>query len=297
MLNHYNLIYILCVGASFPLLRYMSLHFDPNNNNMVRFLAGSTVLLIYALRRYRTQFLLIFKSRILLLGILSLTGLMAMNMHLFMQGLKYTNAVTGSIFTILAMPLAILMAALFYADERKKIMRYEFYLGGFIAVLGSCLFIHFRTDSYSGNSEDFLFGIICLIGVIFIQGIQSLIIKAFKDRLHAVTMSFYVSLMVGIINLAISMHTQKIDQLASVSSLLLIALGLSGIYGMITGMMMSFRIVQTQGIIVYNLLQLLIPPASTFFAYIFLQEQINLGQICSTLIVMAGCLWALKTNK
>ena len=59
---------------------------------------------------------------------------------------------------------------------------------------------------------------------------------------------------------------------------------------------MSFHIVQTQGIVIYNMLQLLVPVAAAFFAYIFLHEKMTLGQIFSAFPIIAGCLWALKQD-
>ncbi len=296
MLSYYNFFYILFIGAGFPLLRYMSQHFDPNNNNMVRFFAGSVVLLLYGIYRYREQFVLIFQDKSLFWRVILLAILMSTNMYLFMLGLANTNAVTGSIFSVLAMPLALLMAALFYADERQRVIQPQFYIGTIIAVIGSFLFISFRHKITTDNGSDFILGTICLIFAIVIQAVQSLIIKSVKGRLHSVIISFYTALLAGIINLIICIHTHKLVQLASVSEGLLIALALAGIYGIVTGMMMSFHIVQTQGIVIYNMLQLLVPVAAAFCAYIFLHEKMTLGQIFSAFPIIAGCLWALKQD-
>ncbi len=50
------------------------------------------------------------------------------NMFFFINGLKYTSALAGSIFGILAMPLAIIIAGIFFKDERDRIRQKDFIL-------------------------------------------------------------------------------------------------------------------------------------------------------------------------
>ncbi|MDO4429849.1 MAG: DMT family transporter [Lonepinella koalarum] len=291
----YNAAYILLLGAGFPLLRYMSQQFDANNNNMVRFFAGSAVLFAYGLWKYRSQYRLVLKSKKLSVKVLALGSLMATNMYLFIQGLSVTNAVTGSIFSIIAMPLAIGLAAFFYTDERERVKQPRFYVGSLIAIFGSLCFVLQKNGGTQLNPS-FLWGTLFLFLAITIQGIQSLIIKSMNNQVNAVVISTFTALLAALFNLFISISTHKITQLSAVSEGLLIGLVLTGIYGIVTGMFMSFHIVQKQGIVTYNLLQLVVPFSATAFAYLWLNETIGVWQIVSGILIIFGCLLALKTN-
>lgn len=292
----YNLSYILLLGAGFPILRYMSLQFDASNNNMVRFLAGSAVLFAYGLLKYRTQYIIVLKNKSLSWKVLALGVLMTINMYLFIQGLNATNAVTGSIFSILAMPLAIGLAAFFYVDERERVKQPRFYLGSLIAMLGALCFVLQKNGSSQMNPT-FVWGALFLFLAITIQAIQSLLIKSMNNQVNAVVISTFTAFLAALLNLFISFSTDKIAQLSAVSEGLLIGLALAGIYGIVTGMFMSFHIVQKQGIVTYNLLQLVVPFSATLFAYLWLDETLTLLQIFYGIIVVLGCMYALIKKK
>lgn len=100
----------------------------------------------------------------------------------------------------------------------------------------------------------------------------------------------------GLIYLIISIETNTILELNSVPSSLLIGLSLAGIYGMLTGMLMAFYIVQKEGVVTFNIIQLLIliPLSTAFIGYITLGETITLLQVFGAIIVIIGCTISLK---
>jgi len=82
--------------------------------------------------------------------------------------------------------------------------------------------------------------------------------------------------------------------LDSVSTGIVIELSLAGIYGMLTEMLMAFYIVQKQGVIVFNIIQLLMPVSTAIVGYFTLGETINFYQGIGAIIVIFGCIIALK---
>ena len=231
----------------------------------------------------------------MILKLLLLGCLMTGNMYFYMNGLRYTSATTGSIFGILAMPLAVVMAALFYRDERGRIKQVNFYIGSILAVIGSLIFVIYGNKN--GESSDFIKGALLLGISILIQSIQNLVVKNVGKKLHSIVISASTASLSGIMYLSIAVQSGKITQLSEVGIGLLAGLALAGIYGMLTGMLMAFYIVQKQGVVVFNILQLIVPLSTAVVGYFTLGETINLVQGVGAIIVVLGCVFALKEGK
>lgn len=287
-----RIFYIILMGFGFPIMRFMSIHFETINNNAVRFLAGGFLFILICIFKFRDEFKKIKKEPILILKLLLLGCFMTGNMYFFMNGLKNTSALAGSIFGILAMPLAIIMAAIFFKDERDRVKEKNFYIGSILAVVGSLLFVIYGNKA--GRSSDFLKGALFLGTAIFIQSVQNLVVKNIAKKLHAIVISASTATLSGIIYLTIAIQSGKIVQLSEVSQGLLIGLALAGVYGMLTGMLMAFYIVQKQGVVIFNILQLVIPLSTAIVGYFTLGEKINFLQGIGAIVVVLGCIFALK---
>ena len=287
-----RIFYIILMGFGFPIMRFMSIHFETINNNAVRFLAGGFLFILICIFKFRDEFKKIKEEPILILKLLLLGCFMTGNMYFFMNGLKNTSALAGSIFGILAMPLSIIMAAIFFKDERDRVKEKNFYIGSILAVVGSLLFVIYGNKA--GGSSDFLKGALFLGTAIFIQSVQNLVVKNIAKKLHAIVISASTATLSGIIYLTIAIQSGKIVQLSEVSQGLLIGLALAGVYGMLTGMLMAFYIVQKQGVVIFNILQLVIPLSTAIVGYFTLGEKINFLQGIGAIVVVLGCIFALK---
>ncbi|MDO5545297.1 MAG: DMT family transporter [Eubacteriales bacterium] len=293
--NTMRVLYIILMGFSLPIMRFMSIRFDTINNNAVRFLSGGLVFILICVFKFSGEFKKIKKEPVLILKLLLLGLLMTGNMYFYMNGLKYTSALTGSIFGILAMPLAVIMAAIFCRDERGRIKQVSFYIGSILAVIGSLIFV--LSGNQSGGSSDFIRGALLLAIAILIQSIQNLVVKNVGKKLHSIVISASTATLSGIMYLSIAVQSGKIAQLSEVSTGLLAGLALAGVYGMLTGMLMAFYIVQKQGVVVFNILQLIVPLSTAVVGYFTLGETINLIQGAGAVIVILGSILALRERK
>lgn len=293
--NAMRVLYIILMGFSLPIMRFMSIRFDTINNNAVRFLSGGLVFILISVFKFSGEFKKIKEEPILILKLLLLGLLMTGNMYFYMNGLKYTSALTGSIFGILAMPLAVVMAAIFYRDERGRVKQVSFYAGSILAVIGSLIFV--LSGNSSGESSDFIRGALLLGIAILIQSIQNLVVKNVGKKLHSIVISASTATLSGIMYLSIAVQSGKIAQLSEVGIGLLAGLALAGVYGMLTGMLMAFYIVQKQGVVVFNILQLIVPLSTAVVGYFTLGETINLIQGAGAVIVILGSIFALRERK
>lgn len=293
--NAMRVLYIILMGFSLPIMRFMSIRFDTINNNAVRFLSGGLVFILISVFKFSGEFKKIKEEPILILKLLLLGLLMTGNMYFYMNGLKYTSALTGSIFGILAMPLAVIMAAIFYRDERGRVKQVSFYAGSILAVIGSLIFV--LSGNSSGESSDFIRGALLLGIAILIQSIQNLVVKNVGKKLHSIVISASTATLSGIMYLSIAVQSGKIAQLSEVGIGLLAGLALAGVYGMLTGMLMAFYIVQKQGVVVFNILQLIVPLSTAVVGYFTLGETINLIQGAGAVIVILGSIFALRERK
>ncbi|WP_243389185.1 DMT family transporter [Conservatibacter flavescens] len=284
--------YVVLMGFGFPIMRYMSIHFETLNNNAVRFLSGGFLFIFICALKYRNELVKLLREPTIVLYLILLAILMTCNMYFFINGLKYTSALAGSIFGIISMPLAVFMASIFFKDEREKIKQTHFYIGSALALMGSLIFVIYGNKS--SGSNDFIMGSLLLGTAISIQSIQNLLVKKISNKLNTIVISASTATLSGIFYLFLATQSGVIYQLHDVSSGLLIGLILAGMYGMLTGMLFAFYIVQKQGVIVFNIIQLTVPLSTSLIGYFTLGETISIYQGFGALIVILGCIVSLR---
>ncbi|WP_286034133.1 DMT family transporter [Fusobacterium necrogenes] len=290
------LIYILFMGFGYPLIRYISDIFNPINTNAIMFLSGGTLLLIVATIKFRHEIIKLKNNLQLFLKLIIIAFLTAGNMYCFIAGLNKTSALAGSIFGILSIPFSTIVAGILYLDEKKKLKELHFIFGSILALIGSFIFVFTGTYKISSNS-DFLLGIIFLIGTIIIQAIQNLIVKDITKYLHSIVISSCSSILTSILFFTFSIFSGNINELITAPPNKIIIVLLTGIYSIFVGMFISFFIIQKQGVIILNILKLLIPPTTAIVSYFLLNEKIFLFQSFAIILILIGCIIALKQKK
>lgn len=285
-----NLLYVFGIGLNIVLLRYLSLHIDPLNNNGVRFLAGSAVLLLFTALKYRIALRQLLRQPKNLLMALAVGVMLAANMYFWLKGTKLTNAVTASLFGVLAMPFGVLVAALFYRDEREQIRYRRFWLGSGLTIIGSLGFVWQGQALTLG--ESFAMGSLFLFLSITIRNVQHLLVKAAKSG-SMLAFSCFTSLAASLSSLGLSAQQGSLEALHHAPLWLLGLLLAAGIYAVFVAMVLAFQIIQVQGLVTYQVLELIIPITTAICTYFLLNEAMNLMQLAFALVVIFGASWAL----
>ena len=290
------IVYILFMGFGYPLIRYISTIFNTVNTNAIMFLSGGTLFTLVSFFKFRGEFSKLKNNLWLFPRIVLVAFLTAGNMYCFVGGMSKTSALAGSIFGILSMPFSVIMASIFYLDEREKVKELHFIFGGVLALLGSFIFV-LNGANKSSSSSDFLAGIILLAGTVVIQAIQSLVVKGTAKHLHSMVISSCSSILTSILFFTISISSGNIVELLSAPSEKIVLVILTGMYSIFVGMVMTFFIIQKQGVVVLNVLKLTIPPATAIIGYFFLHEKIALFQGIGAICVLVGCIVALRRKR
>lgn len=290
------IVYILFMGFGYPLIRYISTIFNTVNTNAIMFLSGGTLFTLVSFFKFRGEFNKLKNNLWLFPRIVLVAFLTAGNMYCFVGGMSKTSALAGSIFGILSMPFSVIMASIFYLDEREKVKELHFIFGGVLALLGSFIFV-LNGANKSSSSSDFLAGIILLAGTVVIQAIQSLVVKGTAKHLHSMVISSCSSILTSILFFTISIFSGNIVELLSAPSEKIVLVILTGMYSIFVGMVMTFFIIQKQGVVVLNVLKLTIPPATAIIGYFFLHEKIALFQGIGAICVLVGCIVALRRKR
>lgn len=289
-----NLLYVFGIGLNIVLLRFLSLYIEPLNNNGVRFLAGGIVLVVFSCWKYRLALQEMLKSPRNILISVAVGVMLAANMYFWLKGTKLTNAVTASLFGVLAMPFGVLVAALFYPDERQKIRSYAFWLGSGLTIIGSLGFVWYGNSFSVG--EGFMFGSLFLFLSICIRNVQHLLVKAAKS-LNMFAFSCFTSLAASFSSLLLSTQRGSISELFNLPIWLILLLIGAGIYATFAAMVLAFQIIKDQGLVTYQVLELIIPIATAITAYLILDEAMSLVQFGFAVIVILGASWALGLVK
>lgn len=287
--------YILLTGIGFPLLRYVSIHFDVINNNAVRFISGGSVFLLLLLFKYRQEVKVVLASPQLIVQLFLVGLLMSGNMYFFMNAMQLTSALTGSIFCILGLPITTALASIFYLDERQKACQKRFITSSALAIIGSILFV--SAASQLNSSSNFAYGSVLWLITITIAAAQNILVKKVAKNVHTLVISTFTALITGAIFAGYAFYSGKVNQLLTKPEFTLMILIIAGIYGLATGMYLAFHIIQKKGVITFNILQMMTPLSTAIVAYFTLGETISHLQLVGAAIVVVGCYGAIYSGR
>lgn len=291
-----SILFVLFMGFGYPLIRYITSLASPININTIMFLSGGTLFLIITLFRSPKEFLKLQGDKKLILNLFLIAFCTSGNMYCFVAGMSKTSALAGSIFGLLSMPFSIIAAALVFKDERARTKNVNFAIGTIIAIIGSSIFI-FSGSKASSHSNDFLFGIFLLALTLVIQALQSIFVKDSTQDIDSGVVSSTTSLLTGFIYLILGLISGDFFELMNTSVKTILTISVTGMYANFVGMVLTFYIIQKQGVVVLNVLRFLIPPATAVIGYFLLNEAVLPMQLLGGVGVLIGCVLALRNDK
>ena len=281
------------MGFGYFLIRYISTVFNTLNTNGIMFLSGGILFLIVSYFKFKPELIKLKNNTWIFPRLILIAFLTSGNMYCFIGGLSKTSALAGSIFGIMSMPFSVIMASIFYLDEREKVKELHFILGGSVILIGSFIFA-LNGASRSSASSEFLVGILLLSGTVVIQALQSLVVKGVAKHINSMVVSSFSSILTSILFFTLSIITGNINEIFLASKEQVGLVAIVGVYAIFVGMVMTFFIIQRQGVVVLNILKLTVPAATAIIGYFFLGEKIGLYQGVGAILVLSGCIIALK---
>lgn len=289
--------YIVVMSVLYPLLRLYSLEFQLTTHNSLRFTTGAVacLLFVFAKSELRENFLSVFRCKKLGLKVFVLGVLNMCNMLCLVLGLKLTSSVAGSIFGIMAMPLAVLLAAIFFVDERSRVMRFKFVAGSLVAIVGSLIFVVYADNHAQAESavdHDFLIGCLLLGGSITCQAFYNMVIKNVGKQLRTFVMTSMIFCIDGVLFTIIALCTGSLVEVADKPIWDTLGLMASGLVGVAAGLVVV-AVIKFFGIVTLNVLQLTLPVATAVVGYFLLDEIVNYHQVVGAVVLILGCIYAI----
>lgn len=293
--NNKGLLFIYVITGSFVTIfqRYLTFHFDSLTQNFYRFLTGSVALLLIGYIFYRDEQKKLFLNPRESLKIAGLAALNALSMFLWVKGLAMTSAALGGLMGVLGFPLLIVLAALFFRDERSRIKNPVFLIGICLVIIGT---VGLTLGKNTGTLE-YSTGVLYLLVAAIISPFLGLFTKKLVITSNPICIGGLLSLFMSIFFLAAGLLWGDLGEISQVSTFTNVILFGSGAYGILIGIGLAFVCIKKFGVVISRLMDLIMPIFIALNAYIFFREALTLTQLIFGTILLGGCLIALLKSK
>jgi len=287
------LTYILLAPAVSLAIRFLTFHFDSLTQCCYRYLVGAPILLLIAALRDPAALRAALRSGRLLAFVALLAGLMVLTMLLLVEGIARTDATTASLFEVMGMPLAVVMAMIAFRDERALARNPRFLAGGGLVLLAA---LALAWDGGRGSAAGSNYGTLLLALGILGGCVYGLLLKILTRTCPPLLAAGLCACMAGLFFLGGALLQGDLGSILRApvyASALLLA---SGIYGLAVGMGLAFVVIHRVGLTQFRIAKLGVPVLVGFLAYALLGECLSGPRILLGLLLIAGCWLALQTR-
>lgn len=287
----FNLLSVLCWSISPVLVRLVKEYYTVSFQNLFRFVLSVGILWLYVLTTSKAA------DRRAQLAAVSLKGLKFpiialfnfMHQFFLVAGIYYLYPGIAALLEESTIIFSVILAFIFFRDERKTIRNPWFKLGLLLTLVGVLLTIGLRSDALGGVTEpEFLKGIVFILISAFAWSAFSLFIRLWVPDVNpALATSIVFSLVVPIFIFTLLLEGPVSWPAAPPRAWA--ALCASGVIGIGMGYTFYYSSIPSLGLTLVSSLGLLIPLFTGIISFFLFGETMTPLQITGGFVLLCGC--------
>lgn len=266
------------------LQRYLTFYYDSYAQNFYRFLAGSAGLTLLSFVLWRRQLAEAWRDRPFMWRSILLAALSVVAGMLFIEGLARTSAAVGGLLSLLGLPLTLILAVLVFPDERQAARDWRTIVGVALA-LGSTLGL---TLGDSQISWEYSLGSLYLALSALVNALASLFTKRLVSHHQPICVGAINSSLMCLMYLAIGLCWGDLGRLWSASTVSVLILFGSGVYGLLMGLGLYMVNIRRYGLVTTRIAELSMPVFTAIFGYFLFGESLTSWQLVYGAILIVG---------
>jgi drug/metabolite transporter (DMT)-like permease len=266
-------------------MRYLTGSMENMTQNALRISSGAAVVVAIALFRYRRELLTVLRSPRLtfMLTVYALGGIAVL--YTWIEGLSMTSAAMGPLVGTLATPLTVILAATFFADERRVVTRARFIVGvtaALIATIGTTV---------AAPDADIAFsrGVLWLLTAVVIDSVRSMLLKPALKGIHPFAAGSVTSVVIGAGCTVLAIGNGELALVSDIPLNALVVAVVSGVAGVLMGVAVYLAMIKAIGITQVRILTLICPVLTAVLAYFLIDDTLSAGQLFWAPVVLFGC--------
>jgi len=266
-------------------MRYLTGSMENMTQNALRISSGAAVVVTIALFRYRHELLTVLRSpRLALMLIVYGLGGIAV-LYTWIEGISMTSAAMGPLVGTLSTPLTVILAATFFADERRVVTRARFIVGvtaALIATIGTTV---------AAPDADIAFsrGVLWLLTAVVIDSVRSMLLKPALKGIHPFAAGSVTSLVIGAGCTVLAIGNGELALVSDIPLNALVVAVVSGVAGVLMGATVYLAMVKSIGLTQVRTLTLICPVLTAVLAYLLIGDTMSAGQLFWAPVVLFGC--------
>jgi drug/metabolite transporter (DMT)-like permease len=212
--------------------------------------------------------------------------------YLLTEGIRQTSATLAALMGLLSIPIAGLLACLFFHDERRAVRNRRFLLGAGLAFLGALV-----VALGPGNLNlTYSTGVLYIFAATVLYVAAALLSKRLVRNIHPLSLATLCCCWSSLLFLGGTLLRGDITQVAEVPGKVVFWLIFSGVVGLTAGVAINFALVKRRGIITVKVAELAIPLFTGLWSYLWLNEELKGVQILGGCVVALGCATLLSSR-
>lgn len=266
-------------------MRYLTGSMENMTQNALRISSGAAAVGAIALFRYRRELLTVLRSpRLALMLIIYGLGGIAV-LYTWIEGISMTSAAMGPLVGTLSTPLTVILAATFFADERRVATRARFIIGvsaALVATIGTTL---------AAPDADIAFsrGVLWLLTAVVIDSVRCMLLKPALKGIHPFAVGSVSSLVIGTGCAVLAIGNGELALLSAIPRNALVVAVVSGVAGVLMGATVYLAMIKSIGLTQVRTLTLICPVLTAVLAYFLIGDTMSAGQLLWAPVVLIGC--------